>query len=473
VVRKFEFDWVVVRVDFARRIVAIGLVALIAVGLLFLGHRLLNQPPRVVARKAIERAEQVRERCRNEAVPAAWKNELVQADAQLKEAREAYVAEQWEAARKEADLARQRYELLLGEGDRTLAGVGQIVSLEGDVAVQRAGRSEWQPAHERQPLFNGDFVRTGNNGLAEILFSNGTLYRLDPNSLLEVSRPHRTASSASVSMVVGEIDVSTADQPAHVSTEAARAVIGRESRVRVGVRADDKTAVIAAFEGGARVRSASGPGVHLGPREVVEASPGQGLSGKQRIPDPPVLLEPPVNAAFELGKDRVITLRWRLPEGAVASHLQVSRSRLFLPSTLDVDSQGRKKSSARLRPMHRGIYFWRVAAVNREGMESEWSEPWRFRVVGASTPAGLMDVVPPKLELKPLQQLGHLFIIEGTTEPGAEVEVNGEMLDVEGDGHFRKTIEVIEPGWNTLVIVARDPAGNETTRQERVFVEVY
>jgi len=473
VARKFEFDWVIVRVESARRIVAIGLVALIALGLLFVGHRLLHQPPRVVARRAIERAEAVRNRFEDGSIPDSWKNELAQTDAQLAEAREAYAAERWEDAAEAADLARRRYELLLGEGNRELAGVGQVVSLEGDVAIQRAGRSEWESAHERQPLFNGDFVRTGSNGLAEILFTNGTLYRLDPNSLLEVSRPRRAASSASVSMVVGELDVSTTDQPAHVSTEAARAVIGRDSRVRVGVRGEDKTAVIAAFEGGASVRTGAGPGVRLGPREVVKASPKKGLSAKQRIPDPPRLLEPPPNASFELGKDRQIVLRWRLPGDGEASHLQVSRSRLFLPSTLDVDDTHRRKSSARLRPLHRGVYFWRVAAVNAEGMESEWSSPRRFRVIGASTPAGLVDVVPPKLDLKPLQQLGHLFIVEGTTEPGAVVDVNGEELEVEGDGHFRKAIEVTEPGWNTLVIVARDPAGNETKKEERVFVEVY
>ncbi len=471
--RKLEFDWVVVRVESARRILAIGFVILVALGLLFVAHRLLHQPPQAVARKAIERAEKVRQRLEKETIPKAWKNELSQADAQLAEAREAYTAEHWDAAQEAADLARRRYELLLGEGNRELTGIGQVVSLEGDVAIQRAGRSEWQPAHERQPLFNGDFVRTGSNGLAEILFTDGTLYRLDPNSLLEVSRPQRMASSASVSMVVGEIDVSTTDQPAHVSTEAAKAVIGKDSRVRVGVRANDKTAVIAAFEGGASVRSKAGKGVRLEAHEVVEASPKEGLSAKKTLPDPPQLLEPPANAAFEFGKTREILLRWKLPANAVASHLQVSRSRLFLPSALDVDVPRREKTSARLRPLHRGIYFWRVAAVDGGGMESEWSSPRRFRIVGASAPSGLLDVVPPKLDLEPLQQLGHLFIVEGTTEAGAEVSVNGEELEVDGNGHFRKAIEVREPGWNTLTIVARDPAGNETTRQERVFVEVY
>jgi hypothetical protein len=66
-----------------------------------------------------------------------------------------------------------------------------------------------------------------------------------------------------------------------------------------------------------------------------------------------------------------------------------------------------------------------------------------------------------------------MFIIQGQTEAGASVTVNGERAVADTDGHFRKTVEIPQEGWNTIVVVATDPAGNETTRKERVFVEVY
>ncbi len=471
-VKRLEFDWVVVQVGAVRKIVAVGLTVILAALLLAVGYRLLHQPLPVQARKAIERAESARRAVAQKKLPKPWRSELAQADGQLEQARSDYQNERWQLARDNADSARRRFEVLLGAGQREVAGVGQIVSLEGRVSVQRAGKSGWSSAHARQPLFNGDFVKTGSDGVAEILFADGTLYRMDPGSLLEISKPQRASGTTDVAMVAGQIDVSTSDQEAHVATDSARAVIDKDSRVRLGIRPEDKKTVVAAFHGGARVRSSSGRGVELEQGELVEAAADGSLSEKKRLPQPPRLLEPQPNATFELGKDSVITLRWALPPEGERSHLQVSRSRLFLPLSLDVDSL-RDASTAHLRPVQKGLYFWRVAAVNEDGLQSDWSAPRRFRIVGDTAAAALVDLVPPPLELKPLQQLGHLFIVEGQTEPGALVTVNGEEVEVEGDGHFRKTVEATQPGWNELQITATDPAGNQTTKQERVFVEVF
>jgi hypothetical protein len=73
----------------------------------------------------------------------------------------------------------------------------------------------------------------------------------------------------------------------------------------------------------------------------------------------------------------------------------------------------------------------------------------------------------------PTQQLGAMFIVQGVTESGAAVTVNGERVVTDADGHFRKMIEIPREGWNDIEVLATDPAGNETKRKERVFVEVY
>ena len=212
-VKRLEFDWVVVRVHTVRKLVALGLTAVLAALLLAVGYRLLHQPLPVQARKAIQRAEAVRRTVAQKKLPKPWRSELSQADAQLEQARTDYANERWQSARDTAESARRRFEVLLGAGQREVAGVGQIVSLEGRVSVQRAGKSGWSAAHARQPLFNGDFVKTGDDGVAEILFADGTLYRMDPGSLLEISQPKRASGGTDVAMVAGQIDVSTTDLP--------------------------------------------------------------------------------------------------------------------------------------------------------------------------------------------------------------------------------------------------------------------
>ncbi len=68
--------------------------------------------------------------------------------------------------------------------------------------------------------------------------------------------------------------------------------------------------------------------------------------------------------------------------------------------------------------------------------------------------------------------MGNFFLVQGTTEPGATVTVNGEPVDVAGDGTFKKTVALTREGWNTIVIRATDPAGNTTEDRKQVYVEV-
>jgi hypothetical protein len=154
-------------------------------------------------------------------------------------------------------------------------------------------------------------------------------------------------------------------------------------------------------------------------------------------------------------------------------HLQVGRSARFVAEDLDVDAARVARDSARLQAIAPGTYFWRVAAIGEGSVESEWSQVRRFRIFSSSPEQLLKDNVPPELEISPPQQLGHMFIVEGSTEVGATVTINGEEVELGIDGRFRKAVEVYDDGWTDLVVVAVDPAGNRVERRERVFVEVY
>ena len=63
---------------------------------------------------------------------------------------------------------------MLGVGRSQIGGAGHFYSIDGRVQVQRPGKADWQTAQNRMPVFNGDFVRTGRDGSAEILFEDGS-----------------------------------------------------------------------------------------------------------------------------------------------------------------------------------------------------------------------------------------------------------------------------------------------------------
>ncbi len=471
--RGIEIDWVVVRIHTIRRIIAIAVTAVLATVLLAFAYSRMHLPPQALARKAIEQAEQSRAELEEKGVPEAWREEVRTGTRELEDARSAYAGERWDEATRLARQARQRFEAILGAEPGEVAGVGQIFSLRGRVSVQRAGKTAWEPARERMPLFNGDFVRTGGDGSAEILLADGTLYRIAPDSLLEIHERSRSASQGKVKMVVGRLKVFTTSSSSTVTTEAVETSVERDSRVAVDVSGADRRTVVAAYAGQARVKGRGGSSLVLHSQERVAAKPDGVLGAKGKIPSPPRPLGPENNVSFDLSRNPVITLEWELPPGAVASHLQVSRSSRFATGALDVDDPARQKTTARLKGILRGTYYWRVAAVDGDGVSSEWSPVRRFRLTTSGHGFPLEDHTPPELQVEPARQMGQLFIVEGTTEPGATVTINGEPVDVDAGGHFRKAIEVLSDGWNELVVAAVDPAGNRTERRQRVFVEVY
>lgn len=474
--RSIEIDWYLIKVSNIRRIIAIVVTGVVAAGLLFLAYQQLNLPPEARARKAIENAELAETEADGQVLPQDLRRELGLASAQLETARQSYLAERWPEAEAEAESARLRFLALVGSGTHQLAGAGEFFSLEGRVQVQRAGQSEWDNAQPRIPVFNGDFVRSGRDGSAEILFTDGSLYRIAPDSLLEIQhKPESESSGGTVKMRVGRIHVMTSGSSSTVATDTTQTEISSDSRVAVNVDSSGAEGItrVAAYEGGATVRTSGGGEVVLASRQQVETTSEGELSATRAIPDPPQLFEPQNNASFDMKKQGVITLAWRGRAEDQAVHLQVSRSRRFAGDFMEVESLEIRDDQARLKAVAPGTYFWRASLLTPSGVESEWSQVRRMRIYSSLQQAMLADRAAPVLSLVPTQQLGAMFIIQGQTEVGASVTVNGERAATDADGRFRKTVEIPNEGWNNIEVVATDPAGNKTSRRERVFVEVY
>jgi hypothetical protein len=474
VARGLELDWVVIRVQPLRTMLAVCVVGLVAASLVYFAYKSLNVSPQTRAQHDIDRAAEAYAEAEVQPLPVQWRGELRNAAQQLETARKAFVDGRFPEASSLADSARRRFEALAGASGRELVGAGQFFSLEGRVEIQRAGQSAWEDARQQQPVFNGDFVRTGRDGDAEILFADGSLYRVAANSLLEIHQESSRGSPRTVKMVVGKINVYTSGTPSTVTTDSVETEIDRDSRVAVDVAADDQGTTVSAFQGSARVRNTRGDEVVVRELEAVAANAAGTMADKQEIPPAPLPLAPQNNLGFDVSKRQVVELSWRGRPEQGTVHLQVGRAKSFEPSLLDVDAPELARDSARLRLVAPGTYFWRVACRRAAGSpSSEWSSVRRFRVFSTPNETVIADTTPPELIVKPAQQLGHMFIIEGTSESSATVTVNGELVEMGVGGVFRKTVEIPKAGWNDILVVATDPSGNRVERRQRVFVEVY
>ena len=212
---------------------------------------------------------------------------LAQAREALHSSESAFASRHYDEAFRLAVESQSYSRRALGGAGTEETGDASFISIEGDVALQSAGRSIFEPARQRQALFDGDFVKTGRNGSAEIMFADGTLYTLRPGSLFEVHRPSLSESAGSqVKIVSGVINVFTAGSTSKIATDAATADVDRDSRAAVDVEKGQKTEVTN-FRGKTTV-STGRETVVLAGREQVEARRERGrFPPRSSSPNPP------------------------------------------------------------------------------------------------------------------------------------------------------------------------------------------
>ena len=305
--------------------------------------------------------------------------------------------------------------------------------------------------------------------------ANGTLFRIRPETLFEVHRSGATVEGEPTSgakIVIGNVETDTGERGrASLTTDAARADIARNSTV--SIEADAKRTGLSTYRGRATLSTSSGQSVVLGERERAEATKERGTIGeKQRLPETPGLLEPDENAVFELGR-KDVPLRWSAVKEASLYQVQVARSRLFVPDSIERSKDFPKTTTTvRLKVNDIGLYFWRVQSIRRDPREiaSGWSAPRRFKVV---SPDAMPEKtgVPPDLAVNRPQVIGSTLIVSGKTEPGATVTVAGEPADVDATGVFRKVITVTGEGLKVITIRAVNAAGLETLKKESVLIQ--
>jgi hypothetical protein len=466
-----DLDWFVIPV---RKITTWGLlIALVAAGSI-LGYRAYVRTKPTAeerARGEIETASSLLSKATRSAGTVRPGSNVARARGLLQDARGAVGDQRFEEAFRLAVESESYSRRVIGGWGGDENGDASFIFVEGDVALQRAGRSNFETARQRQPLFDGDFIKTGRNGSAEIMFSDGTLFTIRPGSLFEVRRPSASdASGSEVKMVSGAVNVYTSASPSTIATDDATAAIERDSRVSVDVATGEKTEVTT-YRGKATVSTGLNTVVLEGRQRVVAAARTGVLSPRVGLPESPRPLGPDDNYTFHLSSGGEVELKWARAPEAARYRIQISRSRLFVPDANEVDLDNRTGLSAQIKVSREGSYFWRLAAINHAGVSSDWSSVRRFRMVSEPLVNASGDTTPPELSVLPPQQMGNLFLIFGKTERGAIVTVNAEPADVASDGSFKKTVTIERDGYAMLVIKAVDPSGNETIRRMRVFVE--
>ena len=466
-----EIDWYLISVD---RLKQIGLVVLLLLlggaGYWFWERSKGN--PRSNAESAIADARQALNQLAASKEFEQRRREFDRAQRKFEEATSQFASARYPQAQESAIESQTISRTALSGG--APENDAQFLTVEGDVKYQKGSTSDWRDAETRLPLFNGDWVKTGDRASAELIFSNGSLYTVGPNALLEIYaaiNPQTSRRTNAVQMQIGSVEVATSDDASSVRTPGSQVIVESESMTLVGVDREKSTAVVTT-KGTSSVSSATGgPAVQVSTGEKISATPSGQLSSIKKLVMPPPVLSPADNQLFQLTNDLRVAFTWGAETAARGYVLQVSRSRLF--STLEINSR-RERTTASARVTSEGAFYWRVAAIGQDGDVGPFSPFRRFRVAGGGKgpTAPTADTQPPALRVnRPASIGGPYFMVEGVTEPGATVFINDEEVDVERTGHFKKLVSFDKTGSNAVVVKAVDPAGNQTVKSETVFVE--
>src|SRR5690349_23677351 len=147
--------------------------------------------------------------------------------------------------KKAGDVASKVLEKVAGMAPATGTGAvtaqqAHFTALDGTVRVKKGTGNSWVTADYNIPLEKGDVVQTGSEGMAKVVFNDGTSYTVKQDSLIviqENSANDQQQTSVAVAVSTGTVDLSTATysqgSKSQVIVDGATASLAPESAAQV------------------------------------------------------------------------------------------------------------------------------------------------------------------------------------------------------------------------------------------------
>ncbi len=348
-----------------------------------------------------------------------------------------------------------------------------FTALDGTIRVRKSNGNSWINADYSLPLEKGDVVQTGAEGMAKIVFNDGTNYTVKQDSLIvieENSANDQQQTSVSVAVTTGTVDLTTATyvqgSTSQVIVAGAKASLAPDSAAMVHNDPKDDQHEILVKKGSGEIQR-NGEVVHLSNWEKVSFRAESKTMERATEIGPPTPITPgnmmPVFAnAGE--KTKEVEFSWTPMSNAAGYRLRISHNPYFSSLLLDRKVE---TSSVVVTGLPVGAYYWSIQSYDAGGKESVESEKNRFTIVIKAA-----EKIELSLDIDPLTQHGHVIEVTGKTEAGARVMVNGREVPIVGDdGGFHYFTPPLPNGENVITITAQNAKGGVNTRQEKVVIQ--
>jgi len=238
-------------------------------------------------------------------------------------------------------------EMVAGAGGTAKAGAGSsqqahITALDGSVRVKKASSNTWVTADYNVPLEKGDVVQTGSEGMAKIVFNDGTNYTVKQDSLIvieENSANDQQQTNVAVAVSTGTVDLSTASyvqgSKSKVTVAGATASLAPDSAAMVRNDPKSDQHEILVKKGSSEI-TRNGEVVHLADWEKVAFQSQSPRMAKLKEIGPPTPISPAnMMPIFSSAETKPVEFSWTQMANAVGYRLRISRNPYFSSTIVD------------------------------------------------------------------------------------------------------------------------------------------
>jgi len=354
-----------------------------------------------------------------------------------------------------------------------VAQQAHFTALDGTIRVRKGNGNSWINADYSVPLEKGDVVQTGAEGMAKIVFNDGTNYTVKQDSLIvieENSANDQQQTNVAVAVTTGTVDLTTATyvqgSKSQVIVAGAKASLAPDSSamVRNDPKADQHEILV---KKGSTDIERNGEMVRLSNWEKVSFQNDSKTMERGKEIGPPTPIAPGNMMPVFINpgeKSKEVEFSWTPMTNAAGYRLRISHNPYFSSLLLDRKVESPSIVVTGLEP---GAYYWSILSYETTGKESVESEKNRFTIITKTK-----EKVEMSLDLDPFVQHGHVIEVTGKTEAGARVMVNGKEVPIVGDdGTFHYFTPPLPNGENLITVTAQNSRGGVNTRQEKVVIQ--
>ena len=366
------------------------------------------------------------------------------------------------ATRKSIDQAKQA---MTETQQKRLQTVTAILSEKrGKVQSKAEVEVVWKDADKNQELQEKERIRTLSNSNGELSFVDGSKLNLGENSLAVIENMKqdviKNSNTSSVVVLQGDIMAYLASQSQKNQVKVSAPGVETDIRSRKFRTSRDENEVtkFANYEGEIDVKAA-GSTVTIKENEGTTIESGKKPEAAVKLLDAPEILSPvPKQKMFS----KAVSLEWKPVPGAASYVIELSDSRAF--SSI-IDRKNISNAAKMIwKASNTGVFYLQIASIDGKNNVGPFSKSVEFYVEE--------DNVPPYLMVENPEETATVFEevleVRGTVEKSAQLTIDGAPVKTDETGKFRHPLS-LRPGAQTIVLIAKDEAGNVTEIKRSVI----